>query len=151
MTHDGMWFYHCLSELGIAKANQLNKAAIKSLAPVEIGRIKRALGLEKIETFEQFKSFCQDAFNLFIPDFMGACMSFPEKNILQWEFIPQRCFAYRGMQTLGVIDDYECGVIYRVACWLDSLGMEYIIDPPIEKCMMHVKGHCAGSFRLNFG
>ena len=35
MTHDGMWFYHCLKNLGIEKANELNKAAIRSLAPME--------------------------------------------------------------------------------------------------------------------
>ena len=35
MTHDGMWFYHGLKNFGIAKANELNKAAIKSLAPME--------------------------------------------------------------------------------------------------------------------
>jgi len=36
MTHDGMWFYHCLQELGIEQTNRLNKAAIKSLAEIEI-------------------------------------------------------------------------------------------------------------------
>lgn len=149
MTHDGMWFYHCFKEFGIDRANQLNKAAIKSLAPIEIGRIKKVLGIEKIETFEEFKSFCQDAFDLFIPDFMGARMTFPEKNVLHWEFIPQKCFAFRGMQVLGVIDNYDCGVIYRVACWIDSLGIEYTIDPSIGKCMMHINGFCAGNFRLN--
>ena len=47
MTHDGVWFYHCLQEFGIEKANHLNKAAIKSLAPIEIERIKKALGIDK--------------------------------------------------------------------------------------------------------
>jgi hypothetical protein len=36
LTHDGMWFYHTYQELGIDKANKLNKAAIRSLAPIEI-------------------------------------------------------------------------------------------------------------------
>ena len=40
MSHDGMWFYHCLQEFGIEKANNLNKSAIQSLAPLEIERIK---------------------------------------------------------------------------------------------------------------
>ena len=39
MTHDGMWFFHCLKEFGIEKANEMNKAAIRSLAPIEIARI----------------------------------------------------------------------------------------------------------------
>lgn len=149
MTHDGMWFYHCLKDFGITKANQLNKAAIRSLASIEIRRMKKALEIEKIETFEEFRSFCSEAFELFISDFMGAKMTFPEKNVFHWEFIPQKCFAFRGMQSLGVIEEYECGVIYRLACWIESLEVKYTIDPSIAKCMMQAKGYCAGNFRLD--
>jgi hypothetical protein len=39
MTHDGMWFFHCYRTFGIGKANEMNKAAIRSLAPMEIERI----------------------------------------------------------------------------------------------------------------
>ena len=46
MTHDGMWFYHCFNELGIERANKLNKSAIRSLAPIEIARFREALGLK---------------------------------------------------------------------------------------------------------
>ena len=31
MTHDGMWFYHCLQECGIEKTNRINKAAIRAM------------------------------------------------------------------------------------------------------------------------
>ena len=44
LTHDGLWFFHTYQELGIEKANALNRAAIKSLAPIEIERAKRILG-----------------------------------------------------------------------------------------------------------
>jgi len=47
MTHYRMWFSHCMKEFGIAKANEMNKSAIKSLAPLEVDRIKKALGIEK--------------------------------------------------------------------------------------------------------
>ena len=59
MTHDSMWFSHCTREFGIDKANKLNKAAIKSLAPIEVKRIKTALGIKKqpIETFEELSTF----------------------------------------------------------------------------------------------
>jgi hypothetical protein len=53
------------------------------------------------------------------------------------------------MQNIGVIDDYECGVVYRVACWIDNLGIKYTIDPPVGKCMMHPQGTCSGNFLLN--
>ena len=41
MTHDGMWFAHTFFDQGIEKANQINKAAIKGLAPIEIKRFQK--------------------------------------------------------------------------------------------------------------
>jgi len=149
MSHDAMWFYHCLKEFGIEKANQLNKAAIKSLAPLEMKRIKKALGLEKIETFTEVQQVLSGAGELLVADFMKAIMSFPEKNILHWEFAPQECFAYKGMKGLGVIDKYECGVIYRIECWIDSLGIKYRVRPPISGCLMLATGNCSGDFQLD--
>ncbi len=62
MTHDGMWFYYCVKEFGIAKANEINKAAIQSLAPLEIDRIKKSLGFEnRIENFQELKNFFTQA------------------------------------------------------------------------------------------
>jgi hypothetical protein len=152
MTHDGMWFYHCFREFGIEKANKLNKAAIKSLAPVEMKRIKKALGIEKepFQTFEEVKSFFISAAELVIPDFMNAGMSFPEKNILHWEFKPKNCFAYKGMMRINAIDQYECGVIYRLECWFDSLGIKYSVSPQINRCLMLTGDNCCGDFKFNF-
>ncbi|MFX0137893.1 MAG: DUF6125 family protein, partial [Candidatus Hodarchaeota archaeon] len=47
MTHDGMWFYHCLKECGIEKTNKINKSAVKSMAKIEIKRIIKAFNLGK--------------------------------------------------------------------------------------------------------
>ena len=152
MTHDGMWFYHCLQEFGIEKANAINKAAIGSLASIEISRIKKFLGLEKeyLQTFEEFKVFFEGASELCIPDFMNATMSFPRENVMHWEFRPKECFAYKGMKRIGVIDKYECGAIYRIECWIKSLGIEYDVNPKITNCLMRDSAHCSGDFILYF-
>ena len=151
MTHDGMWFYHCLREFGIAKANEMNKAAIRSLAPLEIDRITKALGFEKrIENFQELRNFFTSAANLFIPPFMNATMFFPRENVLHWEFAPGNCFAYKGIKRIGAIDQYECGVIYRLQCWFDSLGAKYEVKPRIGHCIMLDDGKCAGDFEFNF-
>jgi len=151
MTHDGVWFYHCFQEFGIEKANRLNKAAIKSLAPIEIERIRQALGIdEKIGHFQALKEFFERATPLFIPSFMNVSMSFPRKNVLHWAFEPNQCFAFKGIKRIGAIDQYECGVIYRLACWFDSLGLQYGIMPSIDKCQMLVGGTCSGDFEFIF-
>ena len=52
------------------------------------------------------------------------------------------------MRQIGTIDGYQCGVIYRIECWLDALGIQYSIDPKIGKCRMHEKGECLGDIKV---
>ncbi len=150
MTHDGMWFFSCLSNFGIEQANILNKSAIKGLAPFEIERTKKTIGFEKekMESFQEFKDYFTIAKTLFIPPFMNATMSFPKENVMRWEFAPGQCFAYKGIKRLGVIDRYECGVIYRIECWLDCLGIKYRTIPKVNNCLMHTTGKCSGEIEL---
>jgi len=152
MTHDGMWFYHCMQKFGIGVANRLNKEAIASMAPMEVAKIRETLGISKrkLETFEEFKTFFDGARILRVPDFMNAVFDFPRENILRWEFEPEACFAYKGITRIGAIDQYECGVLYRIECWLRSMEIPYEVDPQITGCLMHSAGYCSGEFCLDF-
>jgi hypothetical protein len=148
MTHDAMWFYHCLQEFGIEQANKLNKLAITGLAAIEIDRVRRAHGIEKIENFEDVQRLIQAAFGTLSGEFMGFDYSFPSENVLHWEI--RRCFAHVGMTRLGVVDRYECGLIHRVASWLDTLEIKYELNPRVDRCIMHTNGACRGEFRFAF-
>jgi hypothetical protein len=155
LTHDGMWFYHTYQEFGIEKANKLNKAAIRSLAPIEIKRVKKALGIggEKIGTFEELKDFMLEALEMTLPNSVFERFRFraSSKDLLHWEWESGECFAYKGMKQIGIIDGYRCGVMYRIECWLEALEIKYSIDPKIDKCMMHEKGACLGDIRVILG
>jgi hypothetical protein len=152
MAHDGMWFLHCFQTFGIEQANRLNKSAIRSLAPLEVAWIRKALGdpAQKITDAPGFKRFFESAARLVIPEFMGARMVFSAENRLQWEFEPLRCFAYRGMKRLGALEGYECGVIYRLECWLEALGLSYEVSPRPVRCRMLVQETCSGEFIIRF-
>ncbi len=149
MTHDGSWFYNCARELGIDTANKLNKAVIKTLSVIEMQRVKKAMGLEKvkIKTFEQLKGFITNVFSVLKGGFMDFEYTFPENNRIHWEM--NRCFAYKGMEMIGVNKLYECGVNYRVSCWLDALGIKHTIEPEIDKCQLNSHEKCSGEFILN--
>jgi len=144
MTHDGSWFYNCAQKYGIDAANKLNKAAIKALSTIEMQRIEKALKLEntKINDFEALKKFIDDAFSVLKGDFMDFKYSFPENNQIHWEM--KHCFAYNGMKMIGVIEDYECGVIYRVSCWLTALGIQHRVIPRIKQCLLNSQDKCVG-------
>lgn len=111
LTHDGMWFYHTYRQLGIEKANILNRAAIRSLAPIEMKRTKKLLGVcgEKIVACEELKDFMLDALELILPRsvFEKFHISTTSEDLLHWEWETGECFAYKGMKQIGIIDDYR--------------------------------------------
>lgn len=148
MTHDGMWFNNCLQELGIEKTNKINKAAIRGLGSIEIKRIQKALGTDRIDTFEEFKRFFSLVMEIVSGKFMKYDFSFPEKNLIHAEW--QSCFAYEGIKGLGVIDRYECGIMLRIETWFDTLGIKYEVDPKVTGCMMHTDGQCFRNYRFFF-
>lgn len=149
MTHDGMWFLHCFREFGIKAANRLNKSAIRSLAPLEITRFRAAQGIEEpIRSLGDLKEFFVFASALVIPEFMGAKFSFPAENRMHWEFEPLQCFAYKGMKRIGALEGYECGVLYRIECWFEALGLKYTVSPRPVQCAMQADGTCFGDFEI---
>jgi len=153
LTHDGMWFYHTYRQLGMESANRLNREAIRSLSVIEMDRAKKILhvGDEDLKSYEGFRNFMLDSLKLTLPEsiFSRARFVFPAENIFHWEWEKGECFAYKGMKQIGVIGDYVCGVIYRLECWMDSLGIDYKVNPKMEKCIMHSKGSCSGNFYLS--
>jgi hypothetical protein len=140
MTHDAMWFYHCLQECGIEKTNQINRAAVRAMGIIEIRRIQKAVGLQKIAKFEDVKSLLEAAWDVVKADFMKASFSLPSRNALRGDF--ERCFAYEGMKRMGVIERYQCGIFERIYGWFDGIGLEYSVSPEVEGCMMHSDGRC---------
>jgi len=148
MTHDGMWFFHCLQSCGIGEANRINKAAIRSLAAIEFKRAMQLFGMTRTDTSEALRDAIDAAFAVSKGDFMKFTYTFPEKNLLRWEWQGNTCFAYQGMQRMGVIDRYQCGVLYRVLCWIESAGAGYALNPEFEGCLMHTQGRCAGEVRF---
>ena len=148
MTHDAMWFYHCLQECGIEKTNRINKAAIKAMSAVEIKRIQKAVGTEKLDTFDEFKRFFNIAMEIATGEFMKYTYSVPANNLMHGEW--ESCFAYEGVKALGVIDRYECGIMLRIDTWLDTLGIQYEVEPKVTGCIMHTDGKCFRDYRFFF-
>jgi hypothetical protein len=148
MTHDAMWFYHCLQECGIERTNKINKAAISAMSAIEIKRIQKAAGVERLDTFDEFKRFFDMTMEIATGKFMKYTYSSLAHNIIHSEW--KSCFAYEGVKGLGVIDRYECGIMLRIDTWLDTLGIKYEVEPKITGCMMHTDGKCFRDYRFFF-
>jgi len=148
MTHDAMWFYHCLQECGIERTNKINRAAVRAMGIIEIGRIGEAVGIEKVATFEDIKSLLEAAWDILKGDFMKSSFSLPSKNVLRGDF--ERCFAYEGMKRIGAIEQYQCGIFERIYGWFDGMGIKYGVSPQVEGCMMHTDGKCFREITFTF-
>ena len=150
LTHDGMWFLNVYQAYGIDAANKLNRAAIKSMAPLEVNRCRRLLGIDKdkLETFTEVKDFMDGAFQAILPESIISASNFtaPATNVIRWAWEDGKCFAYEGMNRLGMADKYVCGVIYRIECWLNCLQIPYSVTPQIDLCLMAQTGSCRGEF-----
>jgi hypothetical protein len=147
MTHDAMWFYNCLQECGIEKTNKINKAAVRAMGTIEIKRIQKAAGIEKVETFEDLKALIDTVFSIVKGDFMDFTYSFPSEKVLLGEW--KSCFAYNGMKRIGVIEQYQCGIMERIYGWFDGVGIEYSAFPQVAECIMHTKGKCVREVRFS--
>ena len=150
LTHDGMWFFSVCREYGIESANKLNKAAIKSMAPVEVQRLTQITGIsrDQLKSLDGIRGFVLCAMELILPSSVLSRLHFSTRggDILHWEWEKNECFAYKGMSRMGVIDRYECGVMYRIECWIESLELKFTADPRAGKCQMHERGCCAGDY-----
>jgi hypothetical protein len=154
LTHDGMWFFNTYKELGMDAANRLNKKAVESMSPFEAERTRKILGIgnRNIKSFDEMAEFLRRALELILPHsiFGRINLSTPSRNVVHWEWKNNECFAYKGMERIGVADEYECAVIYRIQCWLNALGVKHTVSPKIEGCLIPQKGKCVGDLVFNF-
>ena len=70
LTHDGMWFDEAARSLGIDAANDLNRAAIRAMAPFEVSRLAEALGVvpAALEDADAVARFVSDGIRLVTPE-----------------------------------------------------------------------------------
>lgn len=152
ITHDGMWFAHTLMTHGIDEANRLNRAAIKSMAGIELNRFMKVsrVSRDDLNTFPGFKAFFTGVWSLLLPDFMNVRIRFEAPGSIYWEFTPKGCFAYNGVKRAGVEKQYLCGPLYRIQCWLAHLEIPYVMAPDITTCIRPETGDCSGRFQCRF-
>ena len=150
MTHDGMWFYHSMQEFGIEGTNKVNKAAVRSMGMIEMKRIKKLLGVDKIENMDELKDLIAKTFEVVMGDFMKFTYSISEDNVLRSKWEPQQCFAYQGIMNMGMIDKYRCAIYDRIDAWFDALELNYTATPDIDICAMHTTGKCFREYKFDF-
>ena len=137
-----------MHECGIETANKMNKAAIRSMGAIEIGRIMKAYEIESIKDAGDLNRVFNAAKQSVVADFMHFDPVFTSENTLHIGMM--ECFAYKGMQRIGAIDRYECGIFERIEVWFDTLGIAYDVTPKVTGCMAKTDGKCFRDYALTF-
>lgn len=153
LTHDGAWFLSVSAECGVDAANRLNKAAIKAMVPFEVQRLCKVMSVDgsKLTDAVRIVEFMQEGLRLILPQSVLTRFHLDAqgKNIVSWEWEKGECFAYKGMSRAGVIDRYDCGVMYRIECWFENLGLKFQRDVKLDGCRMHSEGSCKGRYTFS--
>ena len=148
MTHDGMWFLHCLRKVGIKNTNKINKAASRGLGLIEAKRFKKVFGITEVNSFNELKNFIENIFHIVKAEFMKFTFDFSRYNMIQCEM--RQCFAHDGIKRIGVIDQYVCGIYDRIEGWFEGLGIKYKASPQINGCLMYEGKKCVKRYTFNF-
>jgi len=59
-----------------------------------------------------------------------------------------RCFAYDNVARAGIAATYECGILERVAGWLEALGITHSMTPPLGACLKAQGRECGYTISL---
>lgn len=140
MANDGLWFYQTAQALGLDAANQANSQVVQEFGYQEMRRLMRTLGVDKVETVEQYQTLFRTATELYLGSLFGAEDSVDgDVHDIQ----VTTCFAYRGAKRAGIDKEYHCGPGERPTGWLRAMGLPATIEPEVGLCQMAHTGSCA--------
>jgi hypothetical protein len=148
MSHDARWFMAVTQHFGIDAANRLNQFVCREIGRVEMKRLMKTLALSQPKDLEEYLRFNKAAFALY-----GSGLAEYEIKTLDhrsYEIHLKRCFAYENIVRAGIKDQYECGILARIQGWIDALGLEHELAPPLGKCMMVLGKECSYRITLHF-
>jgi len=148
MSHDARWFMAVTQHFGIDHANRLNQMVARELGRVEMRRFIKALTLSSPKNMDEYLNLKKAALSLFGPDLIEYQIKILDHQ--SYEMHLKRCFAYENIMKAGISDQYECGILARLQGWIDALGLEHELTPPLGKCMMVLGKECRYKIALRF-
>ncbi len=146
MSHDARWFMAVAMSVGMEAAVRINQLAVREAGKAEVRRLARTLGLPAVRTPAEYLEAQEVLIALLGPGLLDYEAAVTGDDTCEMRI--QRCFAYDNVSRAGVADAYECGIFPRVEGWLEALGLEHELTPPLGKCLKAQGKDCAYTIRL---
>ncbi len=149
MSHDARWFMAVCREFGMQVTNRINQDAVYETGKVEAWRISRRLNLPLPATVEDCMLLQEVLICFFGPDVIDYDVFKVSDDAYQLHV--KDCFAPVNAARAGVADEFECGVFARTGGWLTALGVDFVMSPPLGKCMKLQGKECICTIRVRPG
>jgi len=148
MSHDARWFMAVAKHFGMEAANRLNQSVCRELGQAEMKRFMKFLALQSPKDINDYLTLKKAVLSLY-----GSGLTEYKIKTLDdqtYEMHLKRCFAYEHIIKAGIDDQYECGIFARCQGWIDALGYQHELIPPLGKCMMVLGKECRYRITLHF-
>ncbi len=143
--HDARWFAAVAGEFGIDAANRLNRANVLGLGQVEMRRLMKALGVERVGGVAEALRLYEEARRLYVPS------SFMEADVEAigddgYDVAMRRCYVHENIVRAGIASTYECAVFDRIAGWHEAWGLPLAQPMPARTCALAAGRECRQRF-----
>ena len=146
MSHDARWFNAVAREFGMAAANRVNQAAVRDAARAEAQRVGRALGISPPKDAAGCLQAQQALIGLLGPDLLDYDAKVAGADA--YRITVKRCFAHENVEKAGIASQYDCGIFARIEGWLEGMGMDHQVDPPLKGCLKAQGKECVHTIRV---
>ncbi|WP_441245695.1 DUF6125 family protein [Kitasatospora sp. McL0602] len=140
MATDGLWFYQTAMAKGVDGANEANIQVVREFGRQEMVRLMRSLGIEKVETFEQYQELYHSAVELYLGSLFTAEDTFEGTT---HTMDVSACFAHKGVERAGIAKEYHCGPGERLTGWLQAMDLPAALQPGVGLCQKAQSGSCS--------
>jgi hypothetical protein len=146
MSHDARWFNAVAREFGMEAANRINQSAVREAARLEAQRVGRALGVVPARDAAACMNAQQALIGLLGPELLDYDARAEDAST--YRVTVQRCFAHENVTKAGIAAKYDCGIFARVEGWLEGMGFDQQVDPPLKGCLKAQGKECVHTIRV---
>lgn len=145
--HDARWFAAVAGEFGIDAANRLNRANVLGLGRVEMRRLMKARGVERVDSIAEALRLYDEARQLYVPSsFMEADIEAVSDD--GYDIAIRRCYVHENIVRAGIASTYECAVFDRLQGWHDAWGLPLAEPMPSRTCALAAGRACRQRFTI---
>jgi hypothetical protein len=106
------------------------------------------VGISQPRNMDEFREHFEAGSKVFVPEFIDFSITYPGNDTMVTNV--EHCFAHAGMEQMGVLADYECGIFERIEGWLDAMGVKYTLTPDLSRCLKFKGEECKVTVKFEF-